>query len=188
MAVNNIRVQPGYSLNQPLTNIPYGPIVSARSPLATDLAPIGQQWVQPSTNSVWFLASIVASLGTWVDVSNGAGAFTSLAVTTFITAGTTITAGTGIVSTTGNIVATAGEVNAGTSISAGTSITAAGVVAAGTAFDFTGGPTIIFGAGAPTVAAAQGSLYLNTTGSSTTTRLYVNTNGTTGWTDFITTA
>lgn len=46
------------------------------------------------------------------------------------------------------------------------------------------GVTITAGAGAPTASAAQGSLYLRTDGSSTSTRLYVNTNGTTGWTDF----
>ena len=39
---------------------------------------------------------------------------------------------------------------------------------------------IYFGDGAPTISAAKGSLYLNFTGSSTSTRLYVN-NGTTNW-------
>lgn len=39
---------------------------------------------------------------------------------------------------------------------------------------------ILVGAGAPSMSAAKGSLYLNTTGSSTSTRLYVN-NGTTNW-------
>src|SRR5882672_984766 len=43
---------------------------------------------------------------------------------------------------------------------------------------------IYFGAGAPTITAAQGSIYLNTTGSSTSTRLYVNTTGSTTWTNF----
>jgi hypothetical protein len=43
---------------------------------------------------------------------------------------------------------------------------------------------IYFGSGAPTFSAAQGSIYLRTDGSSTSTRLYVNTNGTTGWTNF----
>ena len=44
------------------------------------------------------------------------------------------------------------------------------------------GPGIYFGSGAPTISAPQGSFYLNTTGSSTSTRAYINTNGTTGWT------
>lgn len=43
-----------------------------------------------------------------------------------------------------------------------------------------GGVQILVGAGAPSMSAAKGSLYLNTTGSSTLTRLYVN-NGTTNW-------
>ena len=41
---------------------------------------------------------------------------------------------------------------------------------------------IYVGSGAPTISAAQGSLYLRTDGSSTSTRAYINTNGTTGWT------
>ena len=41
-------------------------------------------------------------------------------------------------------------------------------------------PGIYVGAGAPTFSASKGSLYLNTTGSSTSTRAYVN-NGTTNW-------
>lgn len=44
------------------------------------------------------------------------------------------------------------------------------------------GPHICFGSGVPTLSAPQGSLYLRTDGSSTSTRMYVNTNGSTGWT------
>ena len=51
-------------------------------------------------------------------------------------------------------------------------------------FGSTAGFGIYIGSGAPTVSAAQGSLYLRSDGSSTSTRLYVNTNGTTGWTNF----
>lgn len=43
---------------------------------------------------------------------------------------------------------------------------------------------IYSGTGAPTFAAGQGSLYLRTDGSSTSTRLYVNTTGSTTWTNF----
>lgn len=43
-------------------------------------------------------------------------------------------------------------------------------------------PDIYAGSGVPTISASQGSLYLRSDGSSTSTRLYVNTNGTTGWT------
>ena len=59
---------------------------------------------------------------------------------------------------------------------------AAGFLATTTA----AGLGLYFGSGAPTVSAAQGSLYVRTDGSSTSTRLYVNTNGTTGWTNVTT--
>ena len=45
----------------------------------------------------------------------------------------------------------------------------------------TSGLGIYFGSGAPTVSAAQGSLYLRTDGSSTSTRAYVNSDGATTW-------
>lgn len=40
------------------------------------------------------------------------------------------------------------------------------------------------GTGAPTFTAAKGTVYSNITGSSTSTRLYVNTDGATTWTNF----
>ena len=48
-----------------------------------------------------------------------------------------------------------------------------------------GDVAIYSGAGAPTITAAQGSLYLRTDGSSTSTRVYVNTDGSTGWTNLV---
>lgn len=50
------------------------------------------------------------------------------------------------------------------------------------------GVRIISGTGAPTVAAPQGSMYLRTDGSSTSTRLYINTTGSTTWTAVTTAA
>jgi len=47
---------------------------------------------------------------------------------------------------------------------------------------------IFFGSGAPTISAAKGSLYLRTDGLSTSTRLYVNTDGGTTWTNVTTAA
>jgi hypothetical protein len=43
---------------------------------------------------------------------------------------------------------------------------------------------IYFGTGAPAFSAAKGSLYTNTTATTTTTRLYVNTDGATTWANF----
>lgn len=45
-----------------------------------------------------------------------------------------------------------------------------------------------FGSGVPTVSAAKGSLYLRSDGSSTSTRMYVNTDGGTTWTAVTTAA
>ena len=41
---------------------------------------------------------------------------------------------------------------------------------------------VFFGSGVPTLSAGTGSLYLRSDGASATTRMYVNTNGTSGWT------
>lgn len=49
-------------------------------------------------------------------------------------------------------------------------------------FGSTSGFGIYFGSSAPTISAAQGSIYLRTDGSTTTSRMYINTDGTTGWT------
>jgi hypothetical protein len=55
-------------------------------------------------------------------------------------------------------------------------------------FGSTAGFGIYVGSGVPTVSAAQGSIYLRSDGSSTSTRLYVNTNGSTTWTNVTTAA
>jgi hypothetical protein len=62
-----------------------------------------------------------------------------------------------------------------------TSVPAGGTAGAGYKFSSTSNLGVFFGSGVPTLAAAQGSLYLRTDGSSTSTRLYVNSNGSTTW-------
>ena len=90
-----------------------------------------------------------------------------------------INATTGAVTVTGTI---------GAAITATSTVTArsASGLTAGGAAGFIGtnvaaGMGVYFGSGVPTVAAAQGSLYLRSDGNSTSTRAYINTNGTTGW-------
>lgn len=61
-------------------------------------------------------------------------------------------------------------------------VPAGGSASVGIEFSSTASLGVFFGSGAPTLSAAQGSLYMRTDGSSTSTRMYVNTNGTTGWT------
>jgi len=70
----------------------------------------------------------------------------------------------------------------------GTAIPAGGTAGAGYKLSSTSNFGIFFGSGAPTLSAAQGSLYLRSDGSSTSTRLYVNTNGSTTWTNVTTAA
>jgi len=71
-------------------------------------------------------------------------------------------------------------------LASGTSPPAGGTVGTGYLMSSTANLGVFFGSGVPTLSAAQGSLYLRTDGSSTSTRLYVNTNGSTGWTNCVT--
>lgn len=84
----------------------------------------------------------------------------------------------------------------------GSSLTGTLRAAVGTTIGFSAGGTagnflrlsststfgVFWGSGVPTLSAAQGSLYLRSDGSSTSTRLYVNTNGSTTWTNVTTAA
>ncbi len=93
---------------------------------------------------------------------------------------------------TGNIVL--GRAATGVSFSgtgavtafSGTAVPAGGTADTGFLFSSTAHLGIFFGSGAPSLSAAQGSLYIRTDGSSSSTRLYVNSNGTTGWVDVTT--
>lgn len=78
--------------------------------------------------------------------------------------------------------------NTGVVVMPATAVPAGGTAATGLRFSSTANLGIFFGSGVPTLSAAQGSLYLRTDGSSTSTRLYINTNGTTGWTNVVTAA
>jgi predicted ATP-dependent Lon-type protease len=79
----------------------------------------------------------------------------------------------------------------GVTVLGGSTVTAGGNTTPGVTFVNTTTATglgIYFGSGAPTITAPQGSLYLNTTGSSTSTRAYINTTGSTTWTAITTAA
>ena len=102
-----------------------------------------------------------------------------ISATANVTAGNVTTAG--LVSATGNVI-TAGAVLAQSS----TAIPAGGAAGAGYTLSSTVNFGVFFGSGVPTLSAAKGSLYLRSDGSTTNDRMYVNTNGTTGWTAVIT--
>lgn len=67
-------------------------------------------------------------------------------------------------------------------------IQAGGAAGLGYSFFSTANFGVYAGSGAPTLAAAQGSLYLRSDGSTTNNRAYINSNGTTGWTAITTVA
>ena len=72
----------GYSLGRgPLSKIFPSPVVAKRAPTANDIGyQLGQEWVWPA-NGIWFLETVAAGAATWVNVSGGAGSFSSLVVT-----------------------------------------------------------------------------------------------------------
>lgn len=70
-------------------------------------------------------------------------------------------------------------------VSSGTAPPAAGAATAGILMSSTASLGLYFGSNVPTFAAAQGSVFMRTDGSTIATRLYVNTNGSTGWTNFV---
>jgi hypothetical protein len=70
----------------------------------------------------------------------------------------------------------------------GTAVPAAGAGNVGVTFSATANLGLFCGTGAPTVSAAKGSLYVRTDATTTTTRLYINTDGGTTWTTFTTAA
>lgn len=95
-----------------------------------------------------------------------------------------------VTSTNGFVGALTGNVTGnvtGTTVTVTGNVTADSATApvAGGAASFlatsTAGLGVYFGSGAPTVTAAQGSLYLRTDGSTTSTRAYVNSDGGTTW-------
>lgn len=69
-----------------------------------------------------------------------------------------------------------------------TTVSAGGATTSYLGVSSTIGLGLYWGSGVPTVSAAQGSLYIRTDGSSIATRMYINTNGTTGWTNVVTAA
>src|SRR6266481_3931313 len=67
-------------------------------------------------------------------------------------------------------------------------VPAGGTAGTGYRFSSTANFGIFFGSGAPTLSAAQGSLYIRSDGSATNNRAYINTDGSTTWTAISTAA
>ncbi len=154
--------------------------------------------------------NVGAASGTSVTLSGAASSFTaSGTVATFSDSGS----GRNWRFSSGNLAPLSNNVSnigaSGTRIATGffttvdtANLTASGTVTAASAvatpaggstsarllFGTTAGFGIYYGSGAPTVSAAQGSLYLRSDGSGIADRIYVNTNGSTAWTNLVSAA
>jgi hypothetical protein len=137
-------------------------------------------------------AGLATVTGNITSAANVAGA--NLVTAGLITATGNVTGGNlrtgGQVSATANVtggnIISSSVVNAtgNAAILTGTAVPAGGTAGAGYKFSSTANFGIFFGSGAPTLSAAQGSLYLRTDGVANA-RVYVNNNGSTGWTGLL---
>lgn len=107
--------------------------------------------------------------------------FDDVSVSGDITAGDDLTV-TDDLAVTDAITAASASVTGGITVESGTAVPAsAGAVAVGKPITlFSSGPSIYVTSDAPAFSAIKGSICINTGGSSSSTRLYVN-NGTTNW-------
>ena len=94
---NKIKKSVAYGLSSPLIKTYPTPIISTRNPGANDRAQIGTLWINKSTDDVFVITSIVATVPTWIPCGGGTGAFDHVVATT------TVTAGTGMVISTGTL-------------------------------------------------------------------------------------
>lgn len=109
-----------------------------------------------------------------ISVTNGAiSSALSLTSTLAVTGATSLTGAL----TVSNTVSTTGQLSLQTS----TAPPASGASTSGIKFSSTANLGFYWGSGAPTFSAAQGSLYLRTDGSSSSTRAYINSTGSTTW-------
>jgi hypothetical protein len=156
-----------------------------------------------ATNPVLKVVASTASVATGISLT-GAAAAGGMAVAV-VSSGTnenlTVDAkGSGTITlggtSTGNIVlgramtGVSSSLTGGEVLKSGTAVPAtAGAVAAGAPLTmFSSGPSIYVTSDAPTHTEVKGSICINTGGSSSSTRMYVNTDGGTTWTSFTTAA
>jgi len=114
---------------------------------------------------------------------SGSNAGSAFRIVPYNDAGAALTASFSIARSSGNITLACNQVTQ-TGVFwgySGTAIPAGGTTGVGFRFSSTANFGTFFGSGAPTLSAAKGSLYLRSDGADNNTRVYVNTNGTTGW-------
>lgn len=168
--------------------MPAGSETSAALRWAADSA--GEGWYRSGGNQWTYLAAAFTSVFSFISSQ-----IRSAIPINFSDGQSTLTADVGIFrSGVGAIKITDagsgfGALTAGaTSVCAATATPAGGSTAARLLLGTTAGFGIYYGSGDPSVSAAQGSLYIRSDGSGTANRLWVNSNGTTGWTNFVSAA
>ena len=132
--------QTSYGSSQPTVEKTKETLVMGRAPTTSDITDIGRSFLNSATGDYYVLSAVTGApaSATWkkLEVTGGAGTFTTVTTTGAITAGTTVdattvvTGGTGVTATTGDItadagdiVATLGAVDAATTVTAGTGVT-----------------------------------------------------------------
>jgi len=105
-------------LDDALQNLAPQPVPAKRDPTTSDTAPIGTEWCNTLTKSVFFLASISNGQANWVNVAGGSGTFTNLTVTgtTLLEGATTINSGTGDINISTDSTATTVEIATGNGV------------------------------------------------------------------------
>ena len=81
MAVNRLKANRGYGIDNPLQNLSPQPIISKRNPRVSDIAELGTMWINKATNAYYVATSTVAGATTWQAQATGAGNFAAVHVT-----------------------------------------------------------------------------------------------------------
>lgn len=143
-----------------------------------------------TVGSLWHFQAVQGTIGAASAVTNQYG----FQVDSSLTGATTnygfhanIAAGSGRWNFYGNGTARS-LLNGDLTVFGGTAIPAGGTAGTGIMVSSTANFGVFFGSGAPSLSAAKGSLYMRSDGTGITDRMYVNTNGTTGWTNVVTAA
>lgn len=149
-----------------------------------------------TTNPTFVVDASTGSVATGIKIKGNAAA-SGVAISA-ITSGTnenlTIdAAGSGTITINGTatgavIIGSSLQVSLSAALLTGTTPAAGGTIAMRLGSSGGGGPQVVVGSGAPTIAASQGSIYLRIDGTTTNNRAYINTSGSTTWTALTTAA
>lgn len=156
---------------------------------------VGQSGV--STGSLLFfnatsgsiqLTSPVGALGSAVNTLQAVTDTVVYRATTDTLTNKTLTSPTLTTPNIGAATGTSTSLTGGNTLYNATAVPAGGTTGTGLKMSSVSNLGVFFGSGVPTLSAAQGSLYMRTDGSSASTRMYINTNGSTTWTNVTTAA